>query len=253
MWINLQWLMLIVSVYVGAPTVDQALGEALPSPRIQPDDKEDSAMPEKVFKGMLAGLKAPFGAQEGGVVHLHRLGMTLTAGGQFWPDSDYKVILDPRRLGIRDTIAVLLHNRGLAWLHRDELDKAMADFTRAVELDPAYIDAYVERGYVWKSKDHFVNALADYDQAIDLEYDPAYSYYCRGRAQQALGEHEQTLADFNEAIKLSAEDSEAYRERGESFLKLKKYDQAREDLEKAKSLGAEADAGLFKKLKKDGR
>ena len=45
--------------------------------------------------------------------------------------------------------AVFYNNRGWAYRDQGELDKAIADFTKAIELDPTYAVAYNNRGFVY--------------------------------------------------------------------------------------------------------
>ena len=42
--------------------------------------------------------------------------------------------------------AVAYHNRGLAKYHKHDLDGAIADYAKAIELKPDYAHAYYDRG-----------------------------------------------------------------------------------------------------------
>ena len=42
------------------------------------------------------------------------------------------------------------NNRGIAWYHKKELDKAMADYTEAIRLDPKYAPSFHNRGKIWR-------------------------------------------------------------------------------------------------------
>jgi Tfp pilus assembly protein PilF len=48
-------------------------------------------------------------------------------------------------------------------------DKALADLSRAIELDPAGATAYAGRWAVYKAMGHEDDAAADYSRAIELE------------------------------------------------------------------------------------
>jgi len=55
----------------------------------------------------------------------------------------------------------------------DREDDALADFSRAIELDSAAAAAYLCRGLVYEARGHEEDAAADYGRAIELE--PAFS------------------------------------------------------------------------------
>ena len=50
----------------------------------------------------------------------------------------------------------------------DEVDQALADFNRAIELDPNNAVFYLNRGAVYQRKKDADRALADYNHAIEL-------------------------------------------------------------------------------------
>jgi Flp pilus assembly protein TadD len=63
-------------------------------------------------------------------------------------------------------------NRGSARDSLGELDPAVADFTRAVELDPGYVKAYASRGSACAELGLADRARADFDRARSLATDP---------------------------------------------------------------------------------
>ena len=65
---------------------------------------------------------------------------------------------------------------------RGEFDQAIASYSKAIELDPKYENAYNNRGLAYDDQGKFDQAIADYSMAIEL--DPKYidAYYNRGIA-----------------------------------------------------------------------
>jgi tetratricopeptide (TPR) repeat protein len=70
------------------------------------------------------------------------------------------------------TDAISYNNRGDAYYQQGELDKAIADYSKAIELDPAYASAYYYRGIVFEKLGGVVQAEADYGKAKELGYEP---------------------------------------------------------------------------------
>src|SRR5436853_3391310 len=63
-------------------------------------------------------------------------------------------------------LAVAYFNRGQAWLAKEDPDRAIADFSEAIRLNPKVADYYYRRGRGWYDKDEFDRAIADFDEAI---------------------------------------------------------------------------------------
>jgi len=64
--------------------------------------------------------------------------------------------------------AMAYHNRGVAYQFKGDLDRAIADYNKAIELRPNYARAYESRGSAYASKGVFTNAVADVTKASEL-------------------------------------------------------------------------------------
>lgn len=73
-------------------------------------------------------------------------------------------------LGQRDAAKPWMYfNRGLAYKMRGEPEKALADYSKAIELDPAFGAAYTNRGNVRLLLNDLKGAMADFRRAIQLD------------------------------------------------------------------------------------
>jgi Tfp pilus assembly protein PilF len=61
---------------------------------------------------------------------------------------------------------------------------AIADYSRAIEIDPDYSQAYARRGWAFLYLDEFANAEADFDKALKLTPGDAYAQSGRAEAYQ---------------------------------------------------------------------
>ena len=84
--------------------------------------------------------------------------------------------------------------RAANFLEINEYQKAEADYTKAIELDPENDENYYQRGYfyIYYLEDND-KAIADFTKAIELDPLDPYNYYQRG---YTFGENEQ----YNEAL-----------------------------------------------------
>jgi len=110
---------------------------------------------------------------------------------------------------------------------------AIADFDRAIELNPDDADAYNYRGGVKFIQGDYHGAIADFDKAIKLDPDNTKAYTFRGGAKGDLGDHDGSIADFDRAIELTPDDAEAYYNRGNAKSELGDHKGAITDFDRA--------------------
>ncbi len=65
-------------------------------------------------------------------------------------------------------LEVAYTNRGEAYASRKEFDLAIADYTKAIEINPKYARAYDGRGVAYTSKGDYPRAVADVTRAVEL-------------------------------------------------------------------------------------
>jgi len=124
-------------------------------------------------------------------------------------------------------------NRGNAYDDKGEVDRAIADYTKAIALDPNYAFAYNNRGLTYEKKGEIDRAIADYTKAIALDPKNAIAYTNRGAAYYSKGALDRAIADFDEAIKLNPNYAITYTNRGYTYEKKGDKDQAIADFRKA--------------------
>jgi tetratricopeptide (TPR) repeat protein len=94
------------------------------------------------------------------------------------------------------------YNRAQAkWLKKDA-SGAVADYTRAIELGSTNPAAYNNRGNAREENNDHNGAIDDYTHAIELKPDYARAYYNRAVAKEAKGDKTGAAADFKRAKQL---------------------------------------------------
>src|SRR5215472_11535018 len=101
--------------------------------------------------------------------------------------------------GVAQT-ATEFNDRGVAKWRKGDLDGAIADYNRAVELDPKYAAAYYNRGVAKRHKGDLDGAIADYNRAVELNPKDTAAYYNRGVAKQTRGDLDGAFADYNRTL-----------------------------------------------------
>ena len=153
----------------------------------------------------------------------------------------YGAIADyTKAIELNPNYADAYNNRGNAKENLKDYYGAIADYNKVIELNPNDADAYYNRGISKeKLKDNY-GAIADYTKAIELNPNDASAYYNRGNAKENLKDNYGAIADYTKAIELNPNYADAYYNRGISKYNLKDYYGACQDGRKAQSLGIDA-------------
>ena len=104
--------------------------------------------------------------------------------------------------------------KGISKAEQGDLDGAVADFGRAIELDPGYALAYLNRGNARSFQGNSEAAIIDFDRAVALDPGNAEAFYNRGITKASLGNYEAAVADYSSAIERDPNHVSAYINRG---------------------------------------
>lgn len=144
------------------------------------------------------------------------------------------------------TLPEVYFNRGNAYALSGNLDAALADFDKAIDLKPDYAEAFLNRAYYIKERrGDLEGALADYSKSIEVSQNDndAYALSNRSLVKMKMMEIAGAKEDVNRSIMLDPENAFAYRNRALIFIQEMKNDSACADLKKSIELGFGADHG----------
>ncbi len=151
----------------------------------------------------------------------------------------------------------------------DKAQESLADFNKALELNPNDFSIYNGRGKLFLDFDFFKEAIADFEKSAEIypegqysyaylgyakflskagsgigdlgksiEKDPKFStaYFLRGNIYRQTGLLKEAIEDYNKAIKLNDFSAEYYNARGMAHYFLKDGDAAAKDFSQAVNL-----------------
>jgi tetratricopeptide (TPR) repeat protein len=139
-------------------------------------------------------------------------------------------------------LAIAYYNRGDAYAAKGDLDRAIADENKAIELNPQLAAAYSDRGFAYGNKRAYDREIADETQAIELNPQLAAAYVNRGAAYANKGDYDLSIADETKAIELNPQLANAYVGRGAAYASKGNYDQGIAD--ETKAIEFNPDSGL---------
>lgn len=161
-------------------------------------------------------------------------------------------------------LAEAYHGRGIENFYCPEPDDAIADLSKAIELDPANAEHYSGRAFIysmladyyWDKADYYWyqnenqlyeecltsfidsnnKAIADFTKAVELAPECAEFYFSRGQCYAGNGDYARAITDFTKAIELGREDWAVYFNRACAYREVGDRNKALADYRKALTL-----------------
>ncbi|MBI5779056.1 MAG: tetratricopeptide repeat protein [Planctomycetes bacterium] len=127
-------------------------------------------------------------------------------------------------------VGLILYNRGVDNLNRNNNKLAILDFTACLKLYDSFHEAYKSRGVTYLKEGRFNEALDDLIKAARFEEDCPGTYFNLGAVYFNLKDFDEALRFLDKAIQLVPQYLDAYHHRGLVYAQRKDYDEALEDL-----------------------
>ncbi|MGC9970205.1 MAG: tetratricopeptide repeat protein [Bryobacteraceae bacterium] len=131
-------------------------------------------------------------------------------------------------------------DRGIAYLAKEDYDRAIRDFDQAIRGKPDLAAAFENRCKANLRKHDDARALPDCEQAIRLDPKAALPVYGRGMIRFNSGDYERATLDIEQAIRLDPKLAAAYSGRAALHIRRGQYDQAIQDYGQVLRLGPDA-------------
>lgn len=123
--------------------------------------------------------------------------------------------------------------RGDLRLKNEDLDGAIEDFSRALGIDETNVYALSRRASAHWGQKNLEAALDDYTKAVELDGEWVWVRNGRGLVYHERGDFAAALEDFNEAAKLDGTHAPTFEYRAETLYKLGRKSEALSDLNEA--------------------
>lgn len=117
-------------------------------------------------------------------------------------------------------------NRGITRIQTGDLQGAKADLEKAESLDPDFVQNFIGQGMLADVAGRPHDAIAAYTKALQREPDNAYAITQRALAYKAIGDDDRALADAASAIAQDPTDIDSYLLRANLFRRQGKTKEA---------------------------
>jgi tetratricopeptide (TPR) repeat protein len=134
-------------------------------------------------------------------------------------------------------------NRGKAYFDTGKADEALIDLNKCLEIEPDYAEALSNRGAVLASKNKFKEAITDLNKAIKLDPTNVNALSNRSLAYYYTKYFELSANDVTTYLKFKPDDADMINIRALCFLNLKKYKESLADFNR--SIELKPGQGIF--------
>ena len=116
-----------------------------------------------------------------------------------------------RAIEIDPKYASAYNNRGLAKNEKGDVDGAVADYNLAIQLDANDVNAWTNlEATSKKTRAISMAPSSHYDRAVQINPKKANTYYQRGWAREKKGDANGAVADYTHTIELDPKNAHAY-------------------------------------------
>ncbi|HEX7320228.1 MAG TPA: tetratricopeptide repeat protein [bacterium] len=140
--------------------------------------------------------------------------------------------------------------RAQAYADADNMKMAVADYTRALDINPGFSAALLGRGNLLLKIGDFSGAIADYFRILEIDQKLVDAYVNRGNAYSALGQFDPALDDYNHALVIDPFNNNAIYNRAVVYFLIGNNDKAWQDVRRLLEVGYPVKPEFLEALKK---
>jgi len=96
----------------------------------------------------------------------------------------------------------ILYDRGIVYYKEGNYDKAIENFSAALEIEPYYLLALYSRGDAYAKKGEYDRAVADWTAVLMIEPNDLYALYSRAETYYKKGNYDRAIEDLEAVLKI---------------------------------------------------
>ena len=116
----------------------------------------------------------------------------------------------PGRLNLIRKLVILFYSRGAIWSEKGDYEKAIADLTKAIELDPHWACSYDVLAGTWIGQGRFDKAIQVAEKLVSIDPNLVKSHLVRGKVFNRVDRPDAAIAAFNHALQIDPNSVHAF-------------------------------------------
>ena len=142
----------------------------------------------------------------GAILSLIPLGQPLLIKTSVVISSSALMLSVPKKAMAESSDAIFYYNRGFDRAEAGDHYGAIADFTKAIQINPNDDDAFYNRGNSKSAIKDYYGSIYDYTNAIEIDSSQSDVFINRGLSRQNIGDKEGACSDWEKASSLGDKD-----------------------------------------------
>ena len=123
-------------------------------------------------------------------------------------------------------------NRGYFYMQTTNYEKAVEDYSKAIQLNPSFQTAYAHRAWVFLLQQRYDLTIMDCNMAIMLKPDDVESLYYKGKAHYAKLDYTKAIEALSKAIEINTNYYWAYFGRANVYFRKNDYSHTIKDYDR---------------------
>ncbi|HEX8475678.1 MAG TPA: tetratricopeptide repeat protein [Pyrinomonadaceae bacterium] len=145
-----------------------------------------------------------------------------------------------KAIELQPTRSELYLKRAITQLWNQNIEATLNDLAKALELQPDNSDVYMTRAIVYSiTLKEYASAITDINKVIELQSGNVTAYALRAINYTEMKDYAAALRDYNKLIELQPENGNFYDFRGQIYVSIEHYPAALSDFSKAIELAPE--------------
>lgn len=142
-----------------------------------------------------------------------------------------------RALNIDSNCYDAVNNRGICYLNTANYTRAIPDLIKSANLNNTVYSTYYNLALSYANSGDYANATQQFSNSISLKNDYAPSYLNRGISYSNTGKHKEAISDYTKYLEMDPKNSTAYYNRAVSRWQLNQRNEACQDFQMSYQLG----------------
>jgi len=175
----------------------------------------------------------------------HGLGFAYDKKGRL----DEAIAEYKRALAIDPNYAKSHYNLGIIYVNKSMFDEAISEFKKALTIDPNYVEAHCNLGIAYGSKNMFDEAISEFKKALTINPNYVEANTNLGAAYHRKGEFDKAISEYKRAIAVKPDFSVVHNNLALSYYAKGNYKLAIFHCDKAVKLGYNVNPKILELLK----